>query len=335
MGRCYACCQENCNYQKKCSCYCHSERKEQMDLSDVALVTHQGCMDGSTCALVFLAAGGKEENVYFTLPSHDISDEIVNYLAETHNGPIIVADMSISLGLAEKLNQHNAGIFLLDHHRSAIPLDKFEWCEIEVDNQRAGGRMLWDHFREFIIRRPELNQLKDLVMAADDVDRWVKEIPVAEDLVTLHDAIEQQDFIDRFKKNPLLHFSKKEQYLIDVYKAKRDRYVERKKRDVVFFNRKIQGHRVRIGVVQAGTHQSILGNAICTDPDLNVDVAIMSNGISVSMRSSSSCPVDLAAIAKLNGGGGHFNAAGVSAGKVIGEDFAEFIYGKIKFEVHT
>ncbi len=303
-------------------------------MTDPVLVTHRGCMDGSTCVLVFLAAGGKEENVYFTNPGHNDTDELVNYLAETHDGSILVADVSISLGLATKLDQRSVDITLLDHHKSAIPLDKFEWCEIEIDNQRAGGRMLWDYLKS----RTGPSLLWDyehLVMAADDYDRWVREIPESEDLVTLHDAIEQDAFIERFRKDASITFSSKEKYLVEVFKKKRQRFIDHKKDKTVFFNRKVQGHNVKIGGVEAGTNQSILGDAICTDLELDCDIAMMVNGRSISFRASADCPVDLSKIAKHNGGGGHAKAAGVGIENILGEDFAEFIYKKIQWGAYS
>lgn len=302
-----------------------------MYLDNTALVTHRGCLDGSTCALVFLAAGGKEENIYFTFPQHDDSDDIVNYLAETHDGPIFVADMSISLGLATKLDQRGVDITLLDHHATAIPLNKFDWCEIEVENQRAGGKMLYDFLNNNMKLSFRFHAYNRLVELADDNDRWVRQYPESQDLVTFHDAIEQDAFIERFRKEASVKFNKEEQYLIDAYKAKRERYVERKKRSAVFFSRKLQGHNVRVGLVEAGTHQSILGNSMCEDPELDCDIAVMCSGRSVNLRSSDRCPVDLSKIAKINGGGGHFRAAATSIGKVLGEDFAELVYGKMQW----
>ncbi len=35
------------------------------DLSETILVTHDGCSDGSGCAILFLEAGGKQEKIMF------------------------------------------------------------------------------------------------------------------------------------------------------------------------------------------------------------------------------------------------------------------------------
>ena len=339
MGRCWGCCQENCGYQTNCSCSCHykeeQERKaeEETVLENTVLVSHRSCLDGSACAVVFLVAGGKRENIYFTQPSHEDSDEVVDRCVENHTGPILVADVSISLSLAEKYDQRNTDIVVLDHHKTATPLNKFDWCEIEVENNRAGGMMLYDHLKTIIEQKNKhkAHTLRKFVEAVDDHDRWVHAQPCSKDLNTFHEIIEQEAFVDRFSKNTFVALSDKEKYVVETYKEKCKRYVERKKRDVVFFTRIVQGRFVKIGVVEAGDNQSILGNAICSDPELGCDIAILCNGQSVSLRSGVDCLVDLSVVAKLNGGGGHFHAGGTSLGKVLGENFAEHTYKKLKF----
>lgn len=308
-----------------------------MDLKNTVLVTHRSCMDGSTCATVFIAAGGDRNNIRFSSPSHEETDDIVWELAQTWEGPIIVADASISLDLAEKLDAHFADIRILDHHKSAIPLAKFDWCEIDIENTRAGGKMLYDFLyttSDGPVGSPLRNLLSlySLVAAADDYDRWIRNIPESEDLAILHNSIKQQAFIDRFVKDPFLAFTPEEQFLINLEKKNRDEYVERKKGECFVVNKVIDGQEVNIGVVEAGDHQSVLGNAICEDPLIDVDVAVLINGRSVSFRGSRNCSVDLSKVAGLNLGGGHRLAAGTKISNILGESFAEMVFGKIKWE---
>lgn len=306
-----------------------------MILTETALVTHNGCMDGSTCALVFMACGGKKENIFFTTPSHDDTNALVKYLAETWQGNIIVADASISLSLAERLNKTNTNIRIFDHHKTAIPLNKFSWCEIDVENTRAGGKMLYDYCQQHIgyLNHHRMLNLKELVDAADAYDRWTwNGDELIDNLALFHDAVEQESFIERFNSNPYLLFNEKEQYLVDVKKAKRERFVEKKKQDAEFVVLHVQGHNIKVGVVEAGTHQSILGNAICSDPELKADVTVMVNSRSVSLRASADCPVDLSKVAKINGGGGHAKAAGVALSNLLKDDFLNMVFERVRWE---
>jgi len=302
-----------------------------MNLENTVLVTHVACMDGSTCAILFLAAGGKFENVYFSNPDHAEVDELVNYHAETHDGPILLADISISLRLAEKLDRRPADISILDHHKSAEPLKKFKWCEIDLS--RAGGKLMYDYLGSLPIARWKSRNpwlFRELVELADDYDRFVRQYPKSEQLVTLHDFIHQQEFIERFLRNPEVTFSEKELWAINMCRAKRERFIERKMKEALIVSKKIDGHTVKVALVEAGTHQSLLGTALNSSG--MSDIAVMVNSRAVSFRASDTCPVDVSKIAGLNEGGGHEKAAAAGLGGILGEPFTEFVFDRITWE---
>jgi oligoribonuclease NrnB/cAMP/cGMP phosphodiesterase (DHH superfamily) len=300
-----------------------------MDVSNTALVTHQGCMDGSTCALLFLAAGGRRENIHFCSPNHRDVDEKVKDLLENWSGPILLADISISQGLAAKVNR--ADICLLDHHLSALPLTKYRWCEIEEENLRCGSMMLYHYLESFAETRPLIKGLWDLVEAVDDHDRWVRTLPHSDELAMLHEILSQEFFIDRFMRNQSVTFSSNERYCLDLEKLKRDKYIASKKKNVVVVEKEFKGNPVRFGFVHAGTYQSLLGNQICEDPQLNVDVAVLV-GTSISLRARKGSPVDLSVVAKLNGGGGHLLAAGCSLDRMLGKNLVDFVIENLKVQ---
>lgn len=291
------------------------------DIEKAALVTHRGCMDGSTCAIVFLAAGGLRENIRFSSPNHRDVDEVVEELLETWPGPILIADVSISMRLAEQVIRDD--VFLLDHHKSAIPLQQFSWCEVDVNNSRAGGKMLFDWFVNNFTTM-SLVPYKELVDLADDHDRWIKNYKESDLISVFHEVLGQELFIDRFVKNAQCKFNAMEQYAIDLEIKKRTNYIKQKMKNVIVVKQTIQGHEVNVGYVNAGTHQSMLGNMICDDPNLNVDICVLV-GTAISIRSSSKCPVDLSFLAKLNGGGGHMHAAGCSLDKLLGSSLIDFV----------
>jgi len=299
-----------------------------MDMTKVALVTHQGCMDGSTCAIVFVAAGGLRENVFFSSPNHRDTDEIVSDLLQRWTGPILIADASISLSLAEKIYRQD--IVLLDHHKSAIPLTKFPWCEIDVDNTRAGGKMLYDWLKKNS-SSSWFMEYENLVTFADDHDRWIKEYKQSDVLSLFHEVLGQELFIDRFLKNSGPALNAMEQYAVDLEVKKREKYIQKRMKEVEVVRKKIQGHDVNVAYVSAGTHQSLLGNMICEDPTIGADICVLV-GSSVSMRANRLCPVDLSAVAKINGGGGHAKAAGCSIDKLLGKSLVEYVKDNLRFQ---
>lgn len=298
-----------------------------IDITKAALVTHQGCMDGSACAIVFAKAGGLLQNVRFSSPNHRDVDELVEDLLNTWPGPIILADISISLSLANKIRRDD--VLLFDHHKSAVPLAGLPWCEIDKENSRCGSKILYEWLEKY---EDSLLPYKDFIDTIDDHDRWVKNIPNSDELALLHEVLGQDLFIERFLKHPAVSFFPNEEYVLRIEKHKRDKFVENKKNNLSIISKKIGGHDLRVAFVQAGTHQSQLGNSICSDPIHNVDIAVLIGGNSISLRASPTCPVDLSAVAKLNGGGGHMKAAGCSIDKLLGQNLVDFVAEKLKFE---
>jgi oligoribonuclease NrnB/cAMP/cGMP phosphodiesterase (DHH superfamily) len=284
-----------------------------IDLSKTALVTHKNCCDGSTCAVLFLAAGGKRENVFFSSPNHNDTDELVSDLLETFSGPILIADASISEKQAEKVYRDD--VVLLDHHKSAIPLAKFSWCEIDIENTRCGAMMLFDWLKTNA-QSTWFMEHKFLVDLVDDHDRWIHNYPESENNAVFHELIGSKKYIDRFLKNPSPKLNEMEQYALNLEIEKRDEYIQYKMKNLFVVEKEIQGHKVNVAFVSSGIHQSRLGNMICEDPSLNVDICVLV-GSAISMRSRHNCPVDLAAVAKKLGGGGHKYAAGFSLDKFL------------------
>jgi uncharacterized protein len=299
-----------------------------VDLSNWKLVTHKDCPDGSTCAMLFVAAGGKRENIVFTNPGHEETDEVAYDLFETWAGPILFADVSVSEDCAKKLD-NRFDIVLLDHHKSAEPLKYFSFAL--VDMTRCGCRLVY----EWLI----LNQLgnvaskyKDLVMLVDDRDRWVNKLEDSKDISHgLHTIYGQEQFINRFLKNPIPALTPEERFCLDLDRAKEKAFVEKKKRQVVVYDKVHGNGTIRVGFVMAGgPYRSELGNAIVSDPVLDVDVAVMVSGDSISMRSRKN-GADVALIGAVNGGGGHAAAAGCSVPGVLGKGLLDLVVENMKF----
>lgn len=291
-----------------------------MNLSEAVLVTHRACIDGSTCVVVFTAAGGKLENVCFTNPDHEDVDDVVSGLTEWA-GPIIIVDVSISKKMAASITRGGFAsddIILLDHHKSAIPLAKFDWCEIEMNNDRCGSKMLYDWvLKHNIGKRNKVSKYKDLVDAVDDRDRWIHNIPESATLASLHKIVGQELFVERFISNSSLMFSNNEKYVIQLDDKRKKFIIANRKENTQILYKDVGEHKLKIGFVMASNHQSELGHSMCSDPVMDCDIAVMVGPNSVSLRSSSGCPVDLSVLATNLGGGGHKNAGGCSLNKLL------------------
>lgn len=286
-------------------------------------------MDGSTSALLWMAIGGRREDIYFSHPNHEATDELVLDLI-SQGKDVIIVDLSISLSLAEQLNERKASIQLWDHHKSAIPLDKFDWCFIEKENQKCGCRMFYDYTLTSEIALRGLPAYKDLVMLADDYDRWIKQYnPETDDIASLHWLLGQKLFMDRFAADPSTILSSEEKYLLSIEEQKKKEFIERKEKEALLYPVTIDGQNYEVAVVEANSNQSQLGHYLCETSALFADFAVMIGTKGISFRKKSSCPVDLSVLAKQFGGGGHEAAAGASVANVLGEEFVDLVWGKI------
>lgn len=313
-----------------------------LHISKSILVTHKECLDGTTSAILFLAAGGKKENIYFSSPSRKDVDEViesaVNKVTEKYSNlcSIIIVDLSVSKEMAKKINDSNIDILLLDHHITASYLTKYPWCEINKNNSCCGSKMFFDKINRLIGLMDKktyksIAQYKDLVEVTDDIDRCNNDHKGAENIKIFHQALRQENFIQRFIKNPALEFSVPEQYLIKIYCSHRQDFLKKIKNKVSVLVKTIDGNDIRFGFVVSDKYQSDIGEALYSDLDLDLDVVVIIGSENISFRSSKDCLLDLSVLASLNQGGGHKCASGCKVSSVLGENIVELIKHKLKY----
>jgi oligoribonuclease NrnB/cAMP/cGMP phosphodiesterase (DHH superfamily) len=307
------------------------------DYGSSNLVTHKGCMDGSGCAILYKVVGG--QNVFFTNPGHDSTDRVVRDLLIDQNKSVLAVDVSISMELGDELfvqNKHNNFPFeMYDHHKTALPLLKFNSPSIHVCNNTACGcKMLMEAIAADGMNYEKLLPYKDLIDLIDDNDRWIKNYPESEDLSLFHNVFGQRKFIERFLKNPSPTFSSEERFLISLEKEKMEEEIVDKKKSVQshIYNKTIKGKKYRFGFVYGARFASSTGAALYSDPELNLDAIVMVGGNTISMRANKHSEIDVAEIAGLNKGGGHAKASGFPMSSLLGQDLIEFVVEKMRLE---
>lgn len=145
-----------------------------MNFDNFAFCTHAGCFDGSMSAVLWVALGGNQKDIHFSSPAHTSTDDLVSDLLD-QGKDVILVDLSISLELAEKLDARRASIRIWDHHKSAIPLSKFDWCHIDKENKKCGCLMFYEYIEKWDIGSLERTLYRDLVVLADDYVKWMLE----------------------------------------------------------------------------------------------------------------------------------------------------------------
>ena len=307
-----------------------------MNLRNTKLITHRGCMDGSSCAILFLICGGRKENISFCGPNHSEVDEVAKDAYYNHEGPIIFADISISETVAELLCGRN-DILLFDHHKTAIPLAKHSWCEIDIKNERCGSKIFYDWCLNVFAKNDEhlyykLNEYDKFIEVIDDIDRWKNLHKVSKCFSRLNYVLGQNLFIERFVNNHSIELTDRELYIVHIELQKEEQYVEDRKSNLHIRQIISNGKSYAIGFVECWKYQSELADAICSDLNLNLDAIVMVGTHSISLRKRNhSCDLDLSVISSLNGGGGHAAAAGTLLRNVLGFDVVEKVMENMKW----
>jgi len=318
---------------------------KSVSVENYKLLTHKACMDGSASAIAFISAGGRIENVVFTNPNHEESDEKLRKIIDDGYVDILIADCSISYEFAKEIDSvyKNLNITLLDHHKTAIPLAEFDWCYIDKENTASGAKMLFEYLQHEYkhLYKDETqftnNYYKSFFNLVDDHDRWCKNYPESEDLAILHSVQGQKMFIDIFRhprSSDCEHFTlKQEKFLINLEKEKIAEMIEDKKRAVKnsIVTKNIKGKDYRFGFIGgAAKYTSQIAEAMYSDPILNLDAVVLVSVESISMRCRKDVDLDLSEIAKINNGGGHKSASGFLLASLLGKSLIEFVSDNIK-----
>lgn len=255
------------------------------------------------------------------------NDEFLNFDA------IYITDISVSEENAEKLQSlfetTDIEIRLFDHHKTALGLNKFEFCKVvieENDELICGTRL----FYNFLVKEKECTSSKTIynyVKYVNDYDTWLWKNKYNYDLPekwnSLFFTYGRLDFIrsvlDKFEKNNL-SFNEVDKTLLRIRENEKKAYVQTRTKEV--FLREIDGHKCAIVFAER------FGNEIANKlfelyPECDIQITISQNGLS--FRNLGNNNIDLTKIAELFGGGGHAAAAGAPIRKELKSKYLDMI----------
>lgn len=249
---------------------------------------------------------------------------------------VVITDISVSTEVAELINEASQVypeilFYLVDHHTSALWLNKYKWADVSPTTVLAGATVktaatsLWfDRLMKngYTNSMPndEIRKLYEYVENVRQWDTWEwidNGNQHALDMHTLHSIKGIKCYIQRFSENPDITFTEPEQLLVNEENLRIDRYVEDKKKEV-FRTKTASG--LTMGVVYAENHISIVGSKICrSNPDIDI-VAILTPHLNrVSFRTIRN-DINLGDLAVKFAGGGHPNASGCPFSNFVGVD---------------
>jgi oligoribonuclease NrnB/cAMP/cGMP phosphodiesterase (DHH superfamily) len=264
------------------------------------LITHTD-LDGVTCAVLY-AKCFPGTQVYFV--EYDQVNEIVMQLvAEDMDTPIMISDMSVNEDIAELLNVRG-NVDLVDHHPTAKWLSvQYPWalCDISFSASHAMYRLLSEKFN--------IQDYKDLADIADDYDTWGHDTepkPVSKDLTRLLGLLGQVRFFQRFLQIPSVTLSDTEIALIQLDTEWEQQYINDSLAQVSVAE-DAEGNKY--GLLAADRYVSVVCHEILKAiPELEYVLSLDFRKDKASVRSRGK--VDVGAMAKSLGGGGHKKAAG-------------------------
>lgn len=319
----------------------------------INIYTHTD-LDGVGCAVLATLAF-KDCNIIYCENS-DV-DKKVEEGAE--NGTNFITDLSVSEELAERLDKINrsgkASWTLLDHHKTALPLNRFDWCTVKTEDPDTGiptcGTELFYKFlykngflkikffekafiltylNKFNVNIPIDKAFYDtFVNAVRDWDTWRwseigKDGELSMDLNDLLKILGKEEFVKKICESI---YARSFPYKYGVpYK---DETVQtllvnfRREKDEYIKKklsnvRKVEVKNLHCGLVFADRFISEIGSEICKrDPDCDMAIIINMDGF-YSFRTAKE-QVDVSEIAKAIGGGGHKAAAGAGIKKSVME----------------
>lgn len=307
----------------------------------VTVVSHgPNCLDGLTCAVVAARHfAGREFQPTFASNRH-IDETLRRYMpVNPDREELWITDISWR---DDETTQHlnalvDRGLELhwVDHHKSALEARakgklQARFTDYVLDMKYAASRLLFEEFcaRDAAagVSNPDLLTLRNLVMTADDNDRWILAIEGSRELALTVRAMEQQeayrallDMHSDLAYGPELRraHDRVQRELASTFKLAENTctLVEVPSRDVRVVACECDGYSGEIADRWRERHTRA------------VFALYDRRGGGISFRRTPDCDVDLSRLAASFGGGGHEAAAGCEI-EVAGPDRAASLAAK-------
>ncbi|WP_102275347.1 DHH family phosphoesterase [Cytobacillus massiliigabonensis] len=294
------------------------------------LLTHND-LDGVGCGILAKLAFGNEVKVrYNSISSLDREVEwfLENDEKETF---LIITDLSVNEANEKRLQafyEDKGKVQLIDHHKTSLSLNDYEWGHVVVEDEEGKLTSATSLLYEYLIKHQQLNPtnaVTEFVELVRQYDTWEWEKnnnQYARRLNALFYLISIEEFeekmIQRLQLDDFFSFDEFEKKLLDMEDEKIERYIRRKRRELV--QSPIGDHFA--GIVYAESYHSELGNELGKEyPHLDYIAIINIGGKRLGFRTIHD-HIDLSEIAGNFGGGGHAKASGCT---LTDETYKQFV----------
>ncbi|MBM7608134.1 oligoribonuclease NrnB/cAMP/cGMP phosphodiesterase (DHH superfamily) [Lysinibacillus composti] len=282
------------------------------------LLSHND-LDGVGCGILAKLAFGQEVTVRYNSVS-SLNREIEFFLENDDPDTFLfITDLSPNEVNEKRLQEHFkefSNVQLIDHHKTASHLNDFEWGTVLVEDEEGKLTSATSLFYQFLVANELLaptEALSEFVELVRQYDTWEwekNENQAAHSLNSLFYLVSIDEFeekmIERLQANEHFDFDEFEKKLLSMEEDKIERYIRRKKREIV--QAKVGDYIA--GVVYAESYHSELGNELGKEhPHLDYIAILNMGGKRISLRTIHD-HVDVSEIAGSYGGGGHQKASG-------------------------
>lgn len=300
------------------------------------LYTHND-LDGVGCGIVAKCAFGGQVEVRYN--SVDGLNAQVERFLEKWKGKekqagkqrLFITDLAVNERNEQTLNAYAASggkIRLIDHHKTALHLNRHDWGRVNVryeDGRLASATSLfYDELLKLglLAPSPALDEFVELVRQYDTWEWEQNGNQQAKRLNDLFSLVSIEEFeekmVGRLQAGEPFAFDEFEEKLLDLEEEKIERYLRRKRREMV----QTFVHDRCVGVVHAESYHSELGNELGKEnPHLDYIAILNMGGKRISFRTIHD-DVDVSRIAGRFGGGGHAKAAGCT---MSGEVYRRYV----------
>lgn len=304
------------------------------------LFTHND-LDAVGCGIVARCAFGEKVDIRYNSVS-GLDVQLAKYLEKASDrkkkGILFITDLSVNETNADTLEQYIQGggkVRLLDHHKTSLHLNRHAWASVQVNYEDGRFASATSLLYEYLVQHGLLKARRayaEFVELVRQYDTWEWERKGnvrAKRLNDLFFLVSMDDFeemmVERLQSEDGFDFNEFEQRILDLEEEKIERYVRRKKRELV---QTMIGGKLA-GIVHAESYHSELGNELGKEYGHLDYIAIINvGGKKVSLRTIHD-QIDVSEIAGTYGGGGHQKAAGCS---LTDEAFRRYVVEAFQLE---
>ena len=296
----------------------------------VKLITHID-LDGVSCAILAKIVFKNNVDISFVKSPNLVNATLDSIENLTKFTTIFITDLSCDSKYVENISN----LLLFDHHKTALYLNQFDNATVatELNGRTTCGTEL---FYQYLLKNYQIVPIPFFVELVRLYDTWEwskfsSKLPYYLNnllhIKGLNNFIDNYSYSLTFKDvNELNIFSQDERLLLNYYENSINKFIKDKAQYVHTKLVTINDKSFNVGICFTDRHQSMLGNTICVENNVDILIMLDLNKNTCALRAVNKS-IDVSDIVKkiTITSGGHQSAAG----GILDFNFPELIYQTI------